>query len=38
MNMKNNVNNNFYTNYIAKWCLEYTYNQIQKYPRIPFRS
>jgi maltose phosphorylase len=27
---ENNVNNNFYTNYIAKWCLEYTYNQIQK--------
>lgn len=21
---ENNVNNNFYTNYIAKWCLEYT--------------
>jgi maltose phosphorylase len=30
---KNNVNNNFYTNYIAKWCLEY-YEQIQKYPGI----
>jgi maltose phosphorylase len=28
---ENNVNNNFYTNYIAKWCLEYTYDQIQKY-------
>ncbi|RTY84142.1 glycoside hydrolase family 65 protein [Flavobacterium sp. LS1P28] len=27
---ENNVNNNFYTNYIAKWCLEYTYEQIQK--------
>ena len=27
---ENNVNNNFYTNYIAKWCLEYTYDQIQK--------
>ena len=27
---ENNVNNNFYTNYIAKWCLEYTYLQIQK--------
>jgi maltose phosphorylase len=25
-----NVNNNFYTNYIAKWCLEYTFEQIQK--------
>ena len=21
---ENNVNNNWYTNYIAKWCLEYT--------------
>ena len=21
---ENNVNNNFYTNYIAKWCLDYT--------------
>ena len=27
---ENNVNNNFYTNFIAKWCLEYTYEQIQK--------
>ena len=27
---ENNVNNNFYTNYIAKWCLEYTHDQIQK--------
>ena len=27
---ENNVNNNFYTNYIAKWCLEYTLEQIQK--------
>ncbi|TDE01083.1 glycoside hydrolase family 65 protein [Flavobacterium sandaracinum] len=27
---ENNVNNNFYTNYIAKWCLEYTYEQIKK--------
>ena len=27
---ENNVNNNFYTNYIAKWCLEYTYDQIKK--------
>ncbi len=27
---ENNVNNNFYTNYIAKWCLEYTYEQIQR--------
>ena len=21
---ENNINNNFYTNYIAKWCIEYT--------------
>ena len=27
---ENNINNNFYTNYIAKWCLDYTYEQIQK--------
>ncbi len=27
---ENNVNNNFYTNYIAKWCLEYTLEQIKK--------
>ncbi len=27
---ENNVNNNFYTNYIAKWCLDYTFEQIQK--------
>ena len=27
---ENNVNNNFYTNYIAKWCLDYTLEQIQK--------
>ena len=27
---ENNVNNNFYTNYIAKWCLQYTAEQIQK--------
>jgi maltose phosphorylase len=24
------VNNNFYTNYIAKWCIDYAYEQIQK--------
>jgi maltose phosphorylase len=29
--MKNNVNNNFYTNYIAKWCIDYTYEQLQKF-------
>lgn len=27
---ENNVNNNFYTNYIAKWCIDYTMEQIGK--------
>ena len=27
---ENNVNNNFYTNYIAKWCIDYTHEQIKK--------
>ena len=27
---ENNVNNNWYTNYIAKWCIEYTLESIQK--------
>ncbi len=27
---ENNVNNNFYTNFIAKWCLDYTFEQIKK--------
>ena len=27
---ENNVNNNFYTNYIAKWCIDYAMKQIQK--------
>ena len=27
---ENNVNNNWYTNYIAKWCLNYTLAQIEK--------
>lgn len=27
---ENNVNNNFYTNYIAKWCIDYTIEQITK--------
>ncbi|WP_191858750.1 glycoside hydrolase family 65 protein [Hanstruepera ponticola] len=27
---ENNVNNNWYTNYIAKWCIEYTIENIQK--------
>ena len=27
---ENNVNNNFYTNYSAKWCIDYAFEQIQK--------
>jgi maltose phosphorylase len=27
---ENNVNNNFYTNYMAKWCIDYTIEQINK--------
>jgi maltose phosphorylase len=27
---ENNINNNFYTNYIAKWCIDYTLEQIKK--------
>ncbi len=27
---ENNVNNNFYTNYIAKWCIDYAIDQINK--------
>ena len=27
---ENNVNNNWYTNYLAKWCIEYTLEQIEK--------
>lgn len=27
---ENNVNNNWYTNYLAKWCIEFTTEQIQK--------
>ena len=26
---ENNINNNWYTNYIAKWCLEYTLKNIE---------
>ncbi len=26
---ENNVNNNWYTNYVAKWCLEYATGQIE---------
>jgi maltose phosphorylase len=27
---ENNVNNNFYTNYLAKWCIDYTIEQINR--------
>lgn len=27
---ENNVNNNWYTNYIAKWCINYAIEQIEK--------
>lgn len=27
---ENNVNNNWYTNYMAKWCISYTLEQIKK--------
>ncbi|WP_289060828.1 glycoside hydrolase family 65 protein [uncultured Zobellia sp.] len=27
---ENNVNNNWYTNYLAKWCIEYTIKQLQQ--------
>ena len=27
---ENNINNNFYTNYIAKWCIKYTLEQLEK--------
>ena len=27
---ENNVNNNWYTNYIAKWCIDYTLKNIEK--------
>ncbi len=27
---ENNVNNNWYTNYIAKWCIDYTLEQLRK--------
>ncbi|NNK83449.1 MAG: glycoside hydrolase family 65 protein [Flavobacteriaceae bacterium] len=38
---ENNVNNNWYTNYIAKWCINYTIENIEKikseYPKDYFR-
>ncbi|OYU84652.1 MAG: family 65 glycosyl hydrolase [Flavobacterium sp. BFFFF2] len=27
---ENNVNNNWYTNYIAKWCIDYTLEQLDR--------
>jgi maltose phosphorylase len=27
---ENNINNNFYTNYVAKWCIDYAAEQIKK--------
>ncbi|MFD0863536.1 glycoside hydrolase family 65 protein [Sungkyunkwania multivorans] len=27
---ENNINNNWYTNYIAKWCIDYTIENIKK--------
>jgi maltose phosphorylase len=27
---ENNVNNNFYTNYLAKWCIDYAVEQISR--------
>ncbi|MCL6273900.1 glycoside hydrolase family 65 protein [Muricauda sp. 2012CJ35-5] len=27
---ENNVNNNWYTNYLAKWCIDYTLEQLEK--------
>ncbi len=31
---ENNVNNNFYTNYLAKWCIDYTMEQINKVEKV----
>ncbi len=27
---ENNINNNWYTNYLAKWCIDFTIEQLQK--------
>jgi maltose phosphorylase len=43
---ENNVNNNFYTNYLAKWCLEYTvdcinsvkHNYLEDFERIRVKT
>lgn len=34
---ENNVNNNWYTNYIAKWCLNYALELNEKFPNNPNR-
>jgi maltose phosphorylase len=31
---ENNVNNNFYTNYIARWCLKYALQSIEKCQKL----
>lgn len=31
---ENNVHNNWYTNYLAKWCLDYTLENLQKVEKI----
>ena len=31
---ENNVNNNWYTNYIASWCLRYTKQQIEHFKHV----
>ena len=30
---ENNINNNWYTNYIAKWCLQYTIESLNNFPK-----
>ena len=31
---ENNVNNNWYTNYLAKWCIDYASTQVQKVKEV----
>ncbi|MDG2371457.1 MAG: family 65 glycosyl hydrolase domain-containing protein [Flavobacteriaceae bacterium] len=35
---ENNVNNNWYTNYIARWCLIFTKEQIKKIQKFHFKD
>ncbi len=35
---ENNINNNWYTNYIARWCLQYTIDCITKIKKENFRT